>query len=444
MDGLRKIVWAEGVFLGQQHFQQWDRYQEMVQGLFARSLNPLTWGLLELRIDPPALENGRLRVERCLALLPDARLVYYDAGVDPPLMCELGGRGGESFEVYLCLPGNRQVNGISGYSGKSHLCAWQADYREVADEYDGGRSREVLLARPNLLLLSADQPRDAFTALPIARVLNEGDGTYRLLPEFIPPVARIGASARLGSLLSGMVEIVGARLRALNERKNAFGGGAGEFAQADPLNFHLLQILSGAWPLLQHFQHNPELHPEFLYRSLVPVLGSLKAFAGGDSGEIPGYRHEALESVFPPLTALLEKLMDVQTRQRSAAVLLERENECLWRAEGLAPDLLQRATFFLEVDHGGDDPNWISDFARQVKVGPRSGIELMVASALPGVRLVHTQRPPAQMPVRSGCEYFRLESRGDFWNKMVDEGSVAVFVSHPFAQAAVALVSVQE
>ncbi|MDO3379314.1 type VI secretion system baseplate subunit TssK [Geoalkalibacter halelectricus] len=443
-DGLRKIVWAEGVFLGQQHFQQWDRYQEGVQALLARGLNPLAWGILNLRIDAQSLENGRLRIERCLALFPDGRLVSYDAGVDPPLMCELGGRGGESFEVYLCLPGNRQVDGISGYPGKGHVCAWQADYREIADEYDGGRSREVLLARPNLRLLSADQPRDAFAALPVARVLNEGDGSFRLLPEFIPPVARIGASARLESLVAGMIDLIGARLRILNERKAAHGGGAGEFAQADPLNFNLLQVLSGAWPLLLHFQHNPELHPEFLYRGLVPVLGNLRAFSSNDGGEIPRYRHEALETVFPPLAALVEKLMDVQTQQRSASLLLARESDCLWRAEGLSPEQLQRATLFLEVDHGGEDPNWITDFARQVKVGPRSSIELMVASALPGVRLVHTQRPPAQMPVRSGCEYFRLEQRGDFWSKMLEEGSVAVFVTHPFAQADLALVRVQE
>ena len=445
MESLRKIVWAEGIFLGQQHFQQWDRYQEAVQGAFTRGLNPMSWGLLELVIDPQPLENGRLRLEKCLALFPDGRLVAYNAAVDPPLMGELGGRGGEVVEVYLCLPGNRQVAGISGYPGKGQLCAWEADYREIPDEYDATREREVLLARPNLRLLTGEDSRESYVSLPVARVLNEGDGTYRLLPEFIPPVGRIGASERLRTLIDAMVELIGARLRSLDERKAAYGGGAAEFAQNDPLHFQLLQVLGGCLPLLLHFQHNPELHPEFLYRGLVPVFGQLRALAaGGDPVEIPRYRHDALEQVFPPLAALLERLIQVQAVQRSAAQGLTRENECLWQARDLEPALFQRATFFLEVDHPGEDPNWINDFVRQVKVGPRGRIELMVASALPGVRPVHTQRPPSQMPVRSGCEYFRLEPRGDYWQAMSEEGSLAVFVPGQFAQTSIALVTVQE
>ncbi len=445
MESLRKIVWAEGIFLGQQHFQQWDRYQEAVQGLFTRSLNPLSWGLLELAIDPQPLENGRLRLEKCLALFPDGRLVAYEAVADPPLMCELGGRGGEVVDVYLCLPGNRQVAGISGYPGKGHLCAWQADYREIADEYDGTREREVLLARPNLMLLTSEQSRESFVSIRLARVLNEGDGTYCLLPEFIPAVARVGASERLRALLDGMVELTGARLRSLNERKAAYGGGAAEFAQNDPLHFQLLQVLGGLYPLLVHFQQNAELHPEFLYRSLVPVIGQLKALSNvAGQSDIPRYRHDALDQVFPALAGLLEGLIQVQTVQRSSALGLQRENECLWQASGLDGALFQRSTFFLEVDHTGEDPNWINDFTRQVKVGPRSAIELMVASALPGVRLVHAQRPPSQMPVRSGCEYFRLEPRGDFWKAMSDEGSLAIFVPGQFAETSIALVTVQE
>jgi type VI secretion system protein ImpJ len=444
INGVRKIVWNEGMFLGPQHFQQWDRYQEQVQGLFTRALNPLAWGLLDLRINHQSLENGHLRIENCLALFPDRQLIAYDAAVDPPLACELEGRGGDSVEVYLGLPANRCVEGISGYPQRQHLCGWQAEYLEIDDEYDAERSREVLMARPNLVLLRDDQPRDALTTLPVARVRSQGDGSYSLVPEFIPPVARIKASPRLELLLSGMVETIGARMRMLNDRKNACGGGAGEFVQSDPLNFHLLQILSGAWGPLKHFQHHPELHPEILYRHLSAFAGSLLAFATGDIDEIPRYHHEAPNQVFPPLVALLEQLMEVQTRQRSAEMVLERENDCLWRVEGLAPEQLRGASFFLEVDHAADSPDWITDFARQVKVGARSGIEQMVASALPGVRLVHTQRPPARMSVRSGCEYFRLEARGDAWKRMVEEGTIAVFVSHPFAQASLALVRVQE
>ncbi|WP_305044507.1 type VI secretion system baseplate subunit TssK [Geoalkalibacter sp.] len=444
-NALHKVVWAEGMFLGQQHFQHWDRYQEGVQALLARSLAPLGWGIVDLEIDPRPLESGRLRIERCRALFPDGRLVSYDAASDPPLMCALGGRGGETIEVSLGLPGNRQVEGISGYPGKQRLCAWHAEYSELADEFDPSRNREVLLARPNLSLLTAEMSRDAFCTLPLARVLNLGDGTYRLVPDYIPPVVCIGASAPLKNLLAGLVDLVGARLRSLHERRNAHGGGAAEFAQADPLHFQLFQVLAGVQPLLHHFLDHPQLHPELLYRALVPVVGTLQAFAAGvDEGDLPPYRQDLLGEVFPPLVARMERLLEIQVAQRNTALVLEREGECLWRIDGLTADLFEKAVFFLEVDHQDEDPNWINDFIRQVKVGPRSAIELMVATALSGVRLHHTQRPPGRMPLRSGCEYFRLEPRGDYWMKLVAEGSAAVFVPRQFAQTRLALMRVQE
>ena len=39
MEALRKVIWAEGMFLGQQHFQLWDRYYETYQSLQVRSLS---------------------------------------------------------------------------------------------------------------------------------------------------------------------------------------------------------------------------------------------------------------------------------------------------------------------------------------------------------------------------------------------------------------------
>lgn len=444
MESLQKVVWAEGLFLGQQHFQRWDRYQDLVQALLVRSLNPLSWGFFGLKIDVSPLENGRFSVRQCQALFQDGRLIAYDAAVDPPLMCELGGQGGETLEIYLCLPANAQVLGISGYPGNSHLCGWQADYREIPDTYDATRNREVLLARPNLMLLTSQQSREVFVSLPVARVVNEGDGTYQLLSDFIPPLSRLCVSARLIGLLNDMVELVSGRLRTLRERRDACAGGVTEFLQTDPAHYHLLRILSGALPALRHFQKNPELHPELLFRQLVQILAELKALSAEDDSDLPEYRHDALDLVFPALFAQMQGLLHVQATNQSPAMVLRRETECLWSAEDVAVETFQRHTFFLEVDHPGDDSNWINDFVRQIKVGPRGMIDLMVASALPGVKLVHAQRPPARLSIRSGREYFRLEPRGDFWNAMLEEGSLAVFVSRPFADTKLSLVIVKE
>ncbi len=441
---MRKIVWVEGLFLSQQHFQHRDRQIEETQALRFRTLNPFSWGLLSLNVDKKALENGRFRIQNCLAVFPDGRLVEYDAREDPTLVCDFEGRGGEVIEIFLALPENDRVEGISGYPGNGQLCAWEADYRQIADVYDGGREREVLLARPNLMVLTGAESREPFVTLKLAELLNEGDGTYRLRTDYIPPVVRIDTSQVLHSCLVQCIDIVGTRLHKLQDLRGDFGGGPADFARNDPLRFAQMQVLSSAYPQLLHFQRNPELHPESLYRLLCQVVGALNPFGIDDQAEEPAYRHAELGTVFPPLVRVLERLTRIEPATPHQVLKLVRESEGLLCASPVASELLKRASFFLQVDFDPQDPNWITDFARQVKAGSRESIEMIVASALPGARLVHTQRPPHRLAVKSGCEYFRLEPKGDFWNRIVEEESLAIFLPQAFMGAEVDLVTVQE
>jgi type VI secretion system protein ImpJ len=444
MEPFHKIVWAEGLFLGQQHFQQWDQYHERMRELMLRSLHPLHWGWLDLQIDTGALRSGRFHLKRGLALFPDGRFISQDAAVDPPLTCQLDGRGGEVLDIHLCIPANYHVEGLAGYPGRGHLSGWRADYREIPDNYDPTRMREVQFARPNLMLLTGQDERDSFLSIPVGKVLNEGDGSYHLLDDFIPPVIRVGAAPRLASLLDGATELVGARLRALRERRKTLAGGPEELCRAEPLQFHLLQILSATYPMLRHLQAHPELHPEVLYRHLAGLLGGLSALTREDECDLPGYRHDRLDETFLMLIQQLESSIDVSPTATFPSMSLERESESLWCVQGVPTEIFQRSSVFLEVDFKAGDLSWIADFARQTKVGPRGKIELMVASALQGVLLQHVQRPPTRLSVRGGCEYFRLEPRGDFWSAIVDEGSLAIFVSQRFVDVRMTLVTVKE
>jgi type VI secretion system protein ImpJ len=173
-----------------------------------------------------------------LALFPDGRFISQDAAVDPPLTCQLGGRGGEVLDIHLCIPANYHVEGLAGYPGRGHLSGWRADIREIPDNYDPTRMREVQFARPNLMLLTGQDERDSFLSIPVGKVLNEGDGSYHLLDDFIPPVIRVGAAPRLASLLDGATELVGARLRALRERRKLWPAAPEELCRAEPLQFH--------------------------------------------------------------------------------------------------------------------------------------------------------------------------------------------------------------
>ncbi len=445
MQDLNKVVWAEGVFLGQQHFQAWDRYLEASQQLHDRAFHPFAWGVLSLSVDENALENGRFRLQQGTLLLPDGRLVAYDGAQDPALICELQAGGGQTVELYLALPANQQVEGISGYPGRSQLCAWSADYRHLLDEYDSNREREVLVARPNLTFLTGEDSRDQFVTIKIAEVTNSGDGSFRLRSEYVPPVLHLGASPFLVKLINRMIEGISARLRSLNDRKANFGGGPAEFARTDPAQFMLLRSLSSIYPQLRHFQQHPELHPEQLYRFLSQAVGGLCAFTPDhEATSIPPYQHSELAPVFRHLEGLLGDVVNITMSSRSTALTLNRENESLLSVADIDELTLEHSSLYLEVLFEAEDPAWIADFTRQVKLASRATIELTVASALPGLPLVHTQRPPNKLATKSGCEYFRIEARGDFWTKVVEERSLALYLSQSFSSASISLVAVQD
>jgi type VI secretion system protein ImpJ len=445
MKELRKVIWAEGMFLGQQHFQLWDRYYETYQNLQTRSISPMSWGVLSLSIDEDALENGQYRVTECQVIFPDGRLVSYDASFDDPLIIELQGGYSEKVDVYLCLPANRSANGITGYRSNGQLCAWEADYRRIGDENDPAREREVMLGKPNLMLLDGSESRENFTWLKLTELVNEGDGRYKLVTEYIPPLVRVGASPTMLVMLQRFIELFSAKVRVLNERRRQMSASAADFGHSDVSNFLVLQALSGAIPILQHFRQNPELHPEQLYQLLARVIGSLCPFSFEiDVHSITRYRHGELTQVFQSLEHQLRTLIDVAMPSRMAAIKLTREADSLYSIDNIDSTLFANCTFFIAVYAEIDDPMWVMHFERMIKVGARADIEMIVASALPGAKITHSPRPPSNLPIKSGYEYFRIEPRGTFWDKIVAERTMGIFVPREFVKVKMEVVTVQE
>ncbi|MCV5233200.1 type VI secretion system baseplate subunit TssK, partial [Escherichia coli] len=56
----RKVVWAEGMFLRPQHFQQQERHLDfLIQGR-SLSAQPFYWGFSELTLDTQMLALGKV------------------------------------------------------------------------------------------------------------------------------------------------------------------------------------------------------------------------------------------------------------------------------------------------------------------------------------------------------------------------------------------------
>jgi type VI secretion system VasD/TssJ family lipoprotein len=69
----RKVIWAEGMFLRPQHFQQQERF--LFRQLQSRSLpgQPFFWGFSELELDTDLLRMGKLGIRSAHGVRPTAR-----------------------------------------------------------------------------------------------------------------------------------------------------------------------------------------------------------------------------------------------------------------------------------------------------------------------------------------------------------------------------------
>jgi type VI secretion system protein ImpJ len=442
---LQKVVWAEGIVLGQQHFQRWDNYLEKKQQLLSRAAAPLGWGVIDLDVDMESLKAGVFRLNKCTAILPCGNLIEYDAATAAPLSCDLSDDEGGEVAIYIGLPVGSTVNGISGYSTNGQLCRWEADYQKVPDLYDNSREREILMARHNLILIKGSSANDQFSLLKIADLVGDGTGGYSLSSRHIPTVCRIGASDILRASVQRLSELFSAKAKVLRERIRQYGARIAEYGPNELSSFLLLQVLNPASAQLRHFAGSTDAHPESLYRTLIDIASVLQCYkANFEPNEIPTYDHSDLSRVFLGLDGVLRSLIDAVMPSMTMGLKLTRENEVLYSVDSIDILLLEKTSFFVAVSMDNDDVSWFHEFPRKVKLGARADIEIIIASAMPGVTLTHTQRPPNRLPIKSGYEYFRIEPKGEFWERVVEDRSLALFLTQEFAKANVELITVEE
>jgi type VI secretion system protein ImpJ len=79
-----------------------------------------------------------------------------------------------------------------------------------------------------------------------------------------------------------------------------------------------------------------------------------------------------------------------------------------------------------------------------IRIGSPTKLKEIVAAAMPGVRLYHTPRPPATLPVRVGQQYFRLDDRGVFWEEIKKSQIVALHVPQSLQSLRLQLLATKE
>ncbi|MNF83228.1 hypothetical protein D3C84_655480 [compost metagenome] len=176
-----------------------------------------------------------------------------------------------------------------------------------------------------------DENGDYLTC-PIARLMRDGQGAWSLDPDYIPPLLSFSAHPGLLTQLDNLLTQLSSKRQRLMGMRRESNQRMADFAVADVSLFWLLNALNTYQPVLADLKAWPARPPEQVYLELTKLAGSLLTFSlEHDVEQIPPYRHEDLESVFPPLLRMISTLLEASLPSRVIALELEEISANRWQ-----------------------------------------------------------------------------------------------------------------
>jgi len=437
-------LWSDGAFLAPQQFQQQARWDAHVADTVARMALAHPWGVLCAEFDDSALALSRLNATRLMVRFADGTLVDTDLADNLPPVCDLSALGQESVEVLLCLP---LLNANGGNLDDGHDSArprrWQAE-RVTVQELAGHERSDLAVLRHSLTLRLSTQENSAYLTCPVARLTRNAQGQWIREPGFIPPLMSLAASPVLIDELKELLHRLAARRKRLMSMRRESNERMADFAVADVSLFWLLNALNSAEPVLTELHQTPSRHPELLYRELARLTGSLLTFSLELNAEdIPPYRHDMPELVFPPLFTLLEQLLEASLPSRVIAIALEQGvDREIWRGRLHDARLREGADFYLSVRSTMPNHELQTRFPQLCKAGSHDDVSEVVNIALSGMVIKPLSHVPAAIPLRLENQYFALDLSTDAARAMLEAGNCTFYTPESLGEVKLELFAV--
>ncbi|WJF90226.1 type VI secretion system baseplate subunit TssK [Paraburkholderia bonniea] len=420
---ITRPLWAQGVFMTPQHFQQQALWERFTDERIARIASPDPWGICAVAFDVQALTVHRLQLNALDLRLPDGTLIDSNSADLLPAARDLHDVPAQTDTVValvgLALADAQGGNCIEAGQLSARPRRFVREYCQVSDLHGEGRE-EISVERHALALLFDFEPCGDYVTCPVGRFVRNAQGRFELDPVFVPPCLMLSASPRLVERMNRLSAILNAKSASLAARRSERSDQIADYAVADVALFWLLHSVNSIWPELARLCQAPAQHPERLYALLSRLAGSLLTFSTRDTLQaIPAYDHTALEPVFAELEALIRALLDTVIPSRVVPVALERTRGTVWT--GLIHDerLADGADWYLSVQSGLAAHALLDQLPRLCKAGAPDEVEQIVNSALPGIPLRAMSRLPAAIPVRLENQYFALDGAHPAFKRMM-------------------------
>ena len=144
MNGNRRVLWGEGLFLRPQHFQRQDAFHDGRVREVMADLHPYAWGIRASRVDVGALRNGVFRLESLSAIFPDGETV--NAPDSDPLPEAIGldalPDNTSSVVIHAAIPRFKNHGGNLGADGNG-LSRYVKTTAQTADLFTDASEAEI-------------------------------------------------------------------------------------------------------------------------------------------------------------------------------------------------------------------------------------------------------------------------------------------------------------
>lgn len=417
------------MFLRAQHFQQQDRWLEMLVRTRAARLRPYPWGLVDMAIDRDLLATGRFAVTSASGVFEDGTPFAIPAEADHPPPLELA-PGVSNATVYLAVP-IRQAGAVEVAAGEGTDGRYSVREFEVSDTHSASPQPAPLqLGRLRLRYLLETDERPGYLCLGLARVAEiAADRRVTLDESWIPPALVCSAVAPLTGLINEIAGLLSQQGEAVAARL-AMPGGAGDVS--DLLR---LQSINRWQPLVAHWADAGNVHPEDLYANLAQMAGELATFTQPTKRPNPPatYQHDDLQRSFASLAADLRRSLSAAPAETAAVNVPLQERRFGVRVGQFADRSILRAPNFVlvaQADMPGETLQRL--LPPQAKIGAVEHIRDIVNAAVPGIAVHPLAAAPQQVPGHAGAAYFELERNSPHWQQMQQTAGIAIHVAGEF------------
>jgi len=441
----RPLFWHQGLFLQPQHFQHQDLHTKTLLEPLLTFMTPHFWGVGNCEIAEAGLGNRSFQILRGEFLFPDGTHAIFpdNALLEARSFEEDWIEGDRPFTVYVGVKkwdeSSENVTVLSKLENVSQVTTrfvTTADPEETLDLHQSGPPAQMKGLYFLLRIFwetEMDQLGD-YDLIPIAQLERDAEA-IKLSERFIPPCLSLQASESLSKLVREIRDQIASRAHQLEEYKSQKGIQTAEFGTRDMVFLLALRSLNRYVPLLYHVSEAPYIHPWPVYGLLRQLIGELSSFSAeinvkGEQEDgtslLRAYDHRNLGECFLKAQDLIIRLLDEITAGPEYIIRLEYDGT--YFASELSPAIFEGGNRYYLVVETEEDPESVRETLETVaKLGSRESLPILIARALPGVRLQHLSLPPQELPRRSRCVYFQIDHHSDQWGSVQKGYNIALY-----------------